>query len=318
MGTPDFSVGALNALVEAGHEIVCVVTQPDKPKGRSGSLVFSPVKEYAVAHDLPVFQPVRIKTEENTAFLKTLDADLYVVAAFGQILSQEILDIPKYGCVNIHASLLPLYRGASPIQQALLDGQKETGVTLMQMAAGMDTGDILMQERIPITMEDTAGTLFDKLMELGADMIVRGVPKIEAGELTPVPQDETKATKVGKIGKEQGRIDWTKDAFYIDRLIRTMNPWPSAFTSWNGKTLKIWQARPLDRNAIAGTDAEQEFSTNTEAGTVTKVTKDRFFIACSESFLEVMEVQLEGKKRMSAGDFLRGSHLEAGEVFGRE
>jgi methionyl-tRNA formyltransferase len=304
MGTPDFAVGALKALSESDNEIVCVVTQPDKAKGRSGKPVFSPVKEYALSCGIPVFQPEKIRTQDSVNYLKELDADLYVVAAFGQILSQEVLDLPRYGCVNIHASLLPLYRGASPIQQALLDGRSETGVTLMQMDAGMDTGDILLQEKIPITMEDTAGTLFDRLMELGADMIVRAVPMIEKGELTRIPQDSSSATKVGKITKEMGRIDWNKDAAYIDRLIRTMNPWPSAYTSYEGKMLKIWKAVPLD--ASSGNDC----------GVVTETGKNSFTVACGNSTLEVREVQLEGKKRMSAGDFMRGNHVEKGIKLG--
>lgn len=303
MGTPDFAAYALRKLYEAGQEIVCVVTQPDKPKGRSGKLVCSPVKEFALEKNLPVYQPEKIKAADSVAYLKNIEADLYVVAAFGQILSQEVLDIPRFGCVNIHASLLPKYRGAAPIQQALLDGNKETGVTLMQMNAGMDTGDILMQESLEITDEDTAGTLFDKLMELGGDMIVRAVPQIEKGELTPVPQDNDKATKVGKFTKEMGLIDWTRDAAYIDRLIRTMDPWPSAYTHMGDKTLKIWKARPVDKTSDA------------KAGEVFEVSKNTFMVATGKGSLEVHEVQLEGKKRMPAGDFMRGSHLEAGQLF---
>ncbi|WP_026504849.1 methionyl-tRNA formyltransferase [Butyrivibrio sp. NC3005] len=304
MGTPDFAVGALDALVKAGHEIVCVVTQPDKAKGRSKELTFSPVKEYAVEHNITVYQPVKIKETESVEYLKTFNADIFVVAAFGQILSKEVLDIPKFGCVNIHASLLPLYRGASPIQQSILDGQKETGVTLMQMDVGMDTGDILMQEAIPITNEDTAGTLFDKLQELGADMIVRALPLIEKGQLTRIPQDESKATKVGKLTKEMGCIDWNKDADYVDRLIRTTNPWPSAYTTMNGKTLKIWKAIPLE-----STDEVLE------NGTVFNITKNDFMVKTGKGALKVIEVQLSGKKRMSAGDFLRGNHLQNGDRF---
>ena len=303
MGTPDFAVGALKAIYEAGHDIVCAVTQPDKAKGRSDKLVFSPVKEFAIEHDIPVFQPEKIRNSESVDYLKSLSADLYVVAAFGQILSQEVLDIPKYGCVNIHASLLPKYRGAAPIQQALLDGNKQTGVTLMQMNAGMDTGDILMQESLDITDEDTAGSLFDKLESLGADMIVRAIPKIENGELIAVPQDNEKATKVGKFTKEMGLIDWNKDAAYIDRLIRCMNPWPSAYTHFNNKTLKIWKAKPSSKKYEA------------ETGVVFDVYKNSFLVSCKSGSLEVFEVQLEGKKRMSAGDFLRGNHLENGSRF---
>ena len=302
MGTPDFAAYALKALYESGQEIVGVVTQPDKPKGRSGKLVFSPVKEYALENDLPVFQPEKIRTPESVEYLKSIDADIYVVAAFGQILSQEVLDIPRFGCVNIHASLLPKYRGAAPIQQALLDGNSKTGVTLMQMNAGMDTGDILMQESIDITMDDTAGTLFDKLMKLGGDMMVRAIPMIEKGELTPVPQDNDKATKVGKFSKEMGIINWKDDAAYIDRLIRTMDPWPSAYTHLDGKTLKIWKATPIEDDS------------NASAGEIFEISKNSFKVATGKGSLEVFEVQLEGKKRMSAGDFMRGNHLEKGQI----
>ena len=302
MGTPDFAAYALKALYESGQEIVGVVTQPDKPKGRSGKLVFSPVKEYALEKDLPVFQPEKIRTPESVEYLKSIDADIYVVAAFGQILSQEVLDIPRFGCVNIHASLLPKYRGAAPIQQALLDGNSKTGVTLMQMNAGMDTGDILMQESIDITMDDTAGTLFDKLMKLGGDMMVRAIPMIEKGELAPVPQDNDKATKVGKFSKEMGIINWKDDAAYIDRLIRTMDPWPSAYTHLDGKTLKIWKATPIEDDSKAS------------AGEIFEISKNSFKVATGKGSLEVFEVQLEGKKRMSAGDFMRGNHLEKGQI----
>jgi len=305
MGTPDFAAYALQKIYEAGHDIVCVVTQPDKPKGRSDKLIASPVKEYAISKNLTVFQPEKIRTKDSVEYLKSLNADLYVVAAFGQILSKEVLDIPKFGCVNIHASLLPKYRGASPIQQSLLDGNKKTGVTIMQMDVGMDTGDILMQEEIDITDEDTAGSLFDKLMILGGDMIVRAIPLIESGSLKSIKQDESKATKVGKIKKEDGKIDFSNDADYLDRLIRTMNPWPSAFTTYNDKTLKIWKAHPMN--------FDEEHS---EYGVVSEVNKNSFTINCKKGKLEILEVQLEGKKRMTSADFMRGNKIEVGMKIG--
>ena len=246
MGTPDFAASALEKIVEAGHEITLVVTQPDKPKGRSGELQVSDVKACALKHGFPVFQPERIKLPENVAYLKNYEADIYVVAAFGQILSQEILDIPKFGCVNIHASLLPKYRGAAPIQQAIIDGEKTTGVTIMQMAAGMDTGDILLQREIPIDDNETGGGLFDKLSELGAELIAEALPKIERGEFTPVPQDEKLATKCGKLSKNMGKIDFNKSAVTIRNLVRGLNPWPSAYTRLDGKMLKIWSADAID------------------------------------------------------------------------
>ena len=239
MGTPDFARCALKKILNAGHEVVLVVTQPDKPKGRSGKLQVSDVKALALEKNLPVFQPDKIRSEESVAFLKNVVADIYVVAAFGQILSQEILDMPRLGCVNIHASLLPEYRGAAPIQQAIIDGKEVSGVTIMQMAAGMDTGDILLQRQIPISEDETGGGLFDKLSDLGGDLIVEALPMLERGEITPVPQDEKRATKCGKLSKDMGRIDFTKSAPSIRNLVRGLNPWPSAFTHLNGKTIKI-------------------------------------------------------------------------------
>lgn len=300
MGTPDFSVPPLEKMIEAGHEIVAVVTQPDKPKGRSDKLVPSPVKECALKHGLNIMQPVKIREAEVVEKLKELSADIFVVAAFGQILSQDVLDIPKYGCVNIHASLLPKYRGAAPIQMCILNGDKTTGVTIMQMNAGMDTGDILITRELPIEEDDTAGTLFDKLMYLGADLIVDALPKIEKGELKATPQDEDKATKCGKISKEMGRINWDDPAAKISNLVRGMNPWPSAYTTFNGKMLKIWKAKAV------------EGPSNGEAGTIAHVSKDSFSVNCGEEILEVYELQLEGKKRMNVGDFLRGYELEEG------
>ena len=298
MGTPDFARSALEKIIEAGHEVVLVVTQPDKPKGRSGQLQFSDVKECALLHNIPVFQPEKIKLPENVEELKKYDADIYVVAAFGQILSQEILDIPKFGCVNIHASLLPLYRGAAPIQQSIIDGQKETGVTIMQMARGMDTGDILLQRAIPIDDEETGGGLFDKLSVLGGELIVEALPMIEKGLLTPVPQDEEKATKCGKLSKDMGEVDFTKSATEINNLVRGLNPWPCAYTHLNGKILKIWKTKVSDRQGLKGV-----------AGEVSFVGDDELVIACGEGHIALLEVQLEGKKRMNIKDFLNGNKV---------
>lgn len=308
MGTPDFARAALEKIIEAGHEVVLCVTQPDKPKGRSGELQISDVKACALDHNIPVFQPVRIKLPENVAELKKYDADIYVVAAFGQILSQEILDIPKFGCVNIHASILPEYRGAAPIQQAILDGKKTTGVTIMQMAAGMDTGDILLQREIPIDRDETGGGLFDKLSVLGGELIVEALPKIEKGELTPVPQDEEKATKCGKLSKDMGLLDFTKDAESLRNLVRGLNPWPSAYTYLGNKMLKIWKAETLD---VLDKDKDRE------PGTVTAIYKDSFDVLTGDRLLRILEVQLEGKKRMTAKDFLLGYHLNVGDKLGR-
>ncbi|MBE5827849.1 MAG: methionyl-tRNA formyltransferase [Butyrivibrio sp.] len=324
MGTPDFARSALEKIIEAGHEVLLVVTQPDKPKGRSGELQISDVKACALEHGIPVFQPVRIKLPENVEELKKYDADIYVVAAFGQILSQEILDIPRFGCVNIHASILPEYRGAAPIQQAIIDGKKTTGVTIMQMAAGMDTGDILLQREIPISEDETGGGLFDKLAALGGELIVEALPKIERGELTPVPQDEERATKCGKLSKDMGRIDFEWDAEEIRNLVRGLNPWPSAFTYLGSKMLKIWQARTLseidfkrlckDYEAFTGKQEEDLRAKESEPGMIVLLTRDSFVVSCGNDYLQVLEVQLEGKKRMDVKSFLLGNKLEIGTI----
>lgn len=315
MGTPDFAASALEKIVEAGHEITLVVTQPDKPKGRSGELQVSDVKACALKHGFPVFQPERIKLPENVVYLKNYEADIYVVAAFGQILSQEILDIPKFGCVNIHASLLPKYRGAAPIQQAIIDGEKTTGVTIMQMAAGMDTGDILLQREIPIDDNETGGGLFDKLSELGAELIVEALPKIERGELTPVMQDEKLATKCGKLSKNMGKIDFNKNAITIRNLVRGLNPWPSAYTRLDGKMLKIWSADAIDDKNVKEIAGNVEVLKNAAPGTVSFVTKDAVGVATGKGTLVLKEVQLEGKKRMLVKDFLLGNKVEIGTSF---
>ncbi len=313
MGTPDFARAALEKIIEAGHEVVLAVTQPDKPKGRSGELQISDVKACALEHDIPVFQPVRIKLAENVEELKKYQADIYVVAAFGQILSQEILDIPKFGCINIHASILPKYRGAAPIQQAIIDGEKETGVTIMQMAAGMDTGDILLQRTIPISDDETGGGLFDKLSALGGELVVEALPMIERGEITPIPQDDALATKCGKLSKDMGRIDFTEDAEDIRNLVRGLNPWPSAFTYLEKKMFKIWKAEVVKADDLLSADGAG-IGSDAAPGTVVDVSRDSFTVATGNGFLKVLELQLEGKKRMPTADFLLGYKLKPGTV----
>lgn len=306
MGTPDFAVGALEALIEAGHEITAVVTQPDKPKGRGKEMQFPPVKECALQHGIEVFQPIKIKTPESVEILKKYEADLYVVAAFGQILSQEILDMPKYGCINIHASLLPKYRGAAPIQWAILDGEPYTGVTIMQMNAGMDTGDILTTVQVPITEQETGDSLFDKLCEAGAKLCVDTIPLIERGEITPCPQNEEQATYAGKISKALGKIDWNEPAAVIERKVRGLNSWPSAYTAYNGKQLKIWKA-------VVETDACEG---ENKPGAIVCVSKESITVQTGSGLLTISEVQLEGKKRMSVKDFLLGYRMSCGEMLG--
>lgn len=315
MGTPDFAAGALEALITAGHEITAVVTQPDKAKGRSNKLIFSPVKECAIAHNIPVMQPRRIRTPEAIAELKQYEAEVYIVAAFGQILTQEILDMPKYGCLNIHASLLPAYRGASPIQHVLLAGEKETGVTIMQMDAGIDTGDMLYKKKITIEDTDTYETLHDKLMILGGEAIVEALPLVQAGALIPEKQDDSASCYAPLIRKELGKLDFTKSAEELERLVRGLNPWPSAYTFYNGKQMKIWAAS-VEACGSSRPECVSEPCCGASAGTVVEVTKNRIKVATGDGLLCIGELQLEGKKRMSTHDFLLGVKVQPGEVLG--
>lgn len=304
IGTPDFAVGTLEALVNAGHEVVLAVTQPDKPQGRKQILVAPPVKQTAEKLGIPVYQPKRVRESEALALLRSYEPELIVVAAFGQILPKELLDMPQYGCINVHASLLPKYRGAAPIQWAILNGDAVTGVTIMRMDVGLDTGDMIAKAEVAITPQDTGGSLFDRLAETGAKLCVETIPSIVDGTAVYTPQDEQAATKVGQISKKDGLIDFTRSAAAIECQIRGLNPWPSAYTSLAGKTLKIWSAQVSDRQ------------TEAQPGTVVLVEKDRFGVQTGEGVLICTEVQLEGKKRMSAADFLRGNALTTGSRFG--
>ena len=304
MGTPDFAVGTLEALVNAGHEVVLAVTQPDKPQGRKQILIAPPVKQTAEKLGIPVYQPKRVREPEALALLRSYEPELIVVAAFGQILPKELLDMPQYGCINVHASLLPKYRGAAPIQWAILNGDAVTGVTIMRMDVGLDTGDMIAKAEVAITPQDTGGSLFDRLAETGAKLCVETIPSIVDGTAVYTPQDEQAATKVGQISKKDGLIDFTRSAAAIECQIRGLNPWPSAYTSLAGKTLKIWSAQVSDRQ------------TEAQPGTVVLVEKDRFGVQTGDGVLICTEVQLEGKKRMSAADFLRGNALTTGSRFG--
>ena len=303
MGTPDFAVPPLTALVEAGHEVAAVVTQPDKPKGRGKAVLMTPVKEKALSYGIPVYQPARIKKDEE--FLKTLreiNPDAIVVAAFGQILPKEILELPKYGCVNIHASLLPKYRGAAPIQWAVIDGEKESGITTMMMDVGLDTGDMLDRTVIPLAEDETGGSLFEKLSRAGGPLILKTLEALENGTAVRTKQPEEGATYAGMLDKSLGNIDWTQSAAKIERLIRGLNPWPSAYTGYKGKTMKLWAADVLE-GTFEGVPGE-----------IIKVEKERVLVRTGDGALAVKELQLEGKKRMDAASFLRGFSLEEGEI----
>lgn len=305
MGTPDFSVGTLEALVEAGHEVVLAVTQPDKPKGRGKEMQFTPVKECALKYNIPVFQPRRVREAECIEELRKYNADIMVVVAFGQILPKEILEMTPYGCVNVHASLLPKYRGAAPIQWSIIDGEEVTGVTTMQMNEGLDTGDMLLKVEIPIEEKETGGSLHDKLAEAGAKLCVETLEALQNKTVTPVPQGETTTAYAKMLEKQLGNIDWTKSAVEIERLIRGLTPWPSAYTNWNGKVMKIWDAKVV----------ESENDTNeAQPGAIVKVEKDTFDVQTGDGLLKVRELQIPGKKRMDAGAFLRGYQIKEGEI----
>lgn len=304
MGTPDFSVPVLEALIENNHEVVCVVTQNDKEKGRGKSIQFPPVKDCAIKHNIPVYQPGKIKTPEAIEVLKAYNADLFVVIAFGQILSQEILDIPKYGCVNIHASLLPRYRGAAPIQWAVIDGEKYSGVTIMRMDAGLDTGDMMLKEAIELSKDETGESLHDKLSVLGAKLIVEAIEKIEDNTITYEKQDGSKMTYAKMLTKSLGHIDFTKPAVEIERLIRGLNSWPSAYTFINGKMLKIWKAEVI------------EDANSADIGKIVEVNYDGIVVQTGVGKLRLLEVQLEGKKRMRVSDFIRGYNVMVGSNLG--
>ena len=304
MGTPDFSVGTLEALIEAGHEVALVVTQPDKPKGRGGKMQYTPVKEVAVAHNIPVYQPKRIREPECIEELRKYKADIMVVIAFGQILPKEILEMTPYGCVNVHASLLPSYRGAAPIQWAVINGEKVSGVTTMQMNEGLDTGDMLLKVEIPLDEKETGGSLHDKLAEAGARLCVETLDALKAGTVTPEKQGDSPTAYAKMLDKHMGKIDWKMSAKEIERLIRGLNPWPSAYTRWNenDKGMKIWEAEVA------------EGQTDKVAGTVVEVAKDGFFVQTGDGLLKITALQIPGKKRMDAAAFLRGYQMETGTV----
>lgn len=304
MGTPEFAVAPLRAILNAGHEVAAVVTQPDKQKGRGKEVSMTPVKECALSYGIPVLQPERIRDPEAVAELKNYDADIFVVVAFGQLLSEEILHMPRFGCINLHASLLPLYRGAAPIQWAILNGDRETGITIQQMEKGLDTGDMLSKVIVPIDQKETGESLHDKLMVKGAELLAETLPRIEAGTIVPEKQDEAKAVFYAKkLDKEMGRIDWNKPAQELERLVRGLNSWPSAYTRYKGKTLKIWDADVIEGDLDGA------------PGSIADIGKTYFDVVTGKDLLRVLCVQPEGKKRMSVKDFLLGYDLD-GQVLG--
>ena len=305
MGTPDFATETLEEIVKAGHEVVGVVTQPDKPKGRGKTMMPTPVKETALKYNLPVYQPKKVREPEFVELLRSLKPDVMVVAAFGQIITKEILEMPKYGCINVHASLLPAYRGAAPIQWAVINGDKESGVTIMQMDEGIDTGDMIEKAVVPIAEDETGGSLFDKLSHTGAKLCVKVLKDLEEGTAVGKKQPEESTTPYAKmIDKKMGEVDWKKSAKEIEQLIRGLNPWPSAYTKVHGKTLKLWKAKVLLETS------------QMKPGQIVKVTKDSLAVQTGQGMLEIQELQLEGKKRMDTSSFLRGYALAEGESLG--
>ncbi len=325
MGTPDFAVATLQALVQAGHEICLVMTQPDRPKGRHGELQKSDVRIAAEQLGIPVRTPQRLRKDEAAiAELKALQPDAIVVTAFGQILPKEVLEIPRLGCVNVHASLLPKYRGAAPIQWAVLNGDAESGVTTMMMDEGLDTGDILMTAKLTLEPKETGGSLFDRLAVLGGELIVRTLAALEAGSCPRVPQDAAQASKVSVFTKTFGLISWAEPAVVLERKVRGLNPWPSAYTYLAGKQLKLWdtavcETLPADSRRLGEADFEKSrdvLEKAGDAGAKTLAWKDAegsfytdgngLYVQTGEGCLQILELQLEGKKRMKAADFLRG------------
>ncbi len=308
MGTPDFAVPTLKTLAESEHEVVAVYTQPDKPKGRGHAMQFTPVKEAALDYDIPVYQPEKVRNAECIDEIRSHKPDAIIVVAYGQILPKELLNIPKYGCINVHASLLPKYRGAAPIQFAILGGETVTGVTAMFMDVELDTGDMLKKVEIPMDPEETGGSLHDKLCVLGGPLVLDVLKELEEGTAVREPQNQALATYCKKLDKSMGKLDFSKSAVELERLIRGLNPWPCAYTTLDGKLLKLWKASVIENIGKQYADAS--------CGAVVKVDKDGLYVKTAKGILIITELQLEGKKRMAVDDFLRGYQVMEGIVLG--
>ncbi len=304
MGTPDFAEASLKALIESEHEIELVVTNPDKPKGRSKEMVMPPVKELALKHNIPVYQTERLRNEDSIEYIMQYKPDAIIVVAFGQIVPKQILDLPKYGCINVHGSLLPEYRGAAPIQWAVIDGKKTAGVTTMLMDEGLDTGDMLLKAEIELDKKETGGSLFEKLATLGAELLLKTLTKLEEGTIQPEKQDESKYTYAKMLKKEMGNIDFSKSAYEIECLVRGLNPWPSAFTRLNDKTLKIWDCDVIEKEYDGA------------IGEVVELNKKQIIVKTGKGAIAINELQYEGKKRMTTEEFLRGARIEENTILG--
>ncbi|SCY85412.1 methionyl-tRNA formyltransferase [Alkaliphilus peptidifermentans] len=306
MGTPEFAVPCLEALIEEKHEIIAVFTQPDKPKGRGNKITFPPIKEIALREEIPVFQPKTLKDTETLTAIKAMKPDIIVVVAYGQILTKEILEVPPFGCINVHSSLLPKYRGAAPINWVIINGEDRTGVTTMYMDIGLDTGDMILKEETPIGPEETAGELHNRLSGLGADILIKTIDLIEVGGVEREQQNEEEATYAPIMNKELGQINWSKTAIEIKNLIRGTIPWPGAFTSYNGRVMKIFSSRV------------EETGVRYRPGEIIEVTKDEIHIGTSKDLLIIKEIQFSGSKRMMVKDYLIGNEIIKGIIFGED
>lgn len=311
MGTPEIAATVLSSVLESEHEILAVVTQPDKPKGRGHEMAFPPVKEVALEHHIPVLQPLKARNPEFLAEIKNLNPDIILVAAYGKLLPKELLEMPRFGCINVHASLLPKYRGASPIQWAVINGDEKSGVTIMHMAEEMDTGDMILTREVVLDKEETAGSLHDKLALIGGPLLLEAMDAIATGRAPRIQQKHEDATYVKMLDKSMGNLDFKQSAVALERLIRGLNPWPSAFTKLDGKMLKIWKAEVLNAESLP---KEQK---QAMPGTIVSVEKDGFGILTGEGILFVKELQIEGKRKMTTEEFLRGFTVVTGTVLGR-
>lgn len=309
MGTPDFAVPVLQSLINSRHEVVAVVTQPDRPKGRGKNMQFSPVKECALAHNIPVMQPVNVSVPEVIDELRAYEPELIVVVAFGQFVTKKIREMPKYGCINVHASLLPKYRGAGPIQWAVINGEKESGVTTMYMCREIDKGDMLLKDTVMLDPKETGDSLHDKLSMMGGPLLLKTIDQLEDGSAVRIPQCEDESTYAPKLEKTMGNIDWTMDADRIERLVRGLNSWPGTFTKIHGKTVKIWDCDVVCQEALTESQAAAE------PGTVIISEKDQLIVKAGNGALSLRMLQPEGKKNMTVDAYLRGYPIAQGELF---
>ena len=309
MGTPEFAVPVLESLINSRHEVVAVVTQPDRPKGRGKNMQFSPVKECALAHNIPVMQPVNVSVPEVIDELRAYEPELIVVVAFGQFVTKKIREMPKYGCINVHASLLPTYRGAGPIQWAVINGEKESGVTTMYMCREIDKGDMLLKDTVTLDPKETGDSLHDKLSMMGGPLLLKTIDQLEDGSAVRIPQCEEESTYAPKLEKTMGNIDWTMDADRIERLVRGLNSWPGTFTKIHGKTVKIWDCDVVRQETLTENQAAAK------PGTVIVSEKDQLIVKAGNGALSLRMLQPEGKKNMTVDAYLRGYPIAQGELF---